>query len=236
MTDPSEEPLRFKFHWLDDDGRETSISRKSGQFDGEILTLEDVQVSASAIVRVELRDLRMAAAVVTDTGEPAHLTVQLSSKRSGEELKSALDVVRSKDWARHHREGLVSHGRGQEYRDATCPHCRATLVLSRMPETPQLFCQFCQRLTTVSPESERPKGEEHLRLCDECGMYSRPQRFTIGYVVFLLVFVYSNFRQTWRCSACMRGDAWRMLFGNLPTLLGTPLALKELYRSYVTDV
>lgn len=232
MNDLSLEPLAFKFHWLGAGGQPTSMFRKKGGFDGEVLTLEDVHVPAAVILQVEPRDNRMVIAALTSEGEPAHLLIQLPSKSVAAQLKTAIDIARSKVWAGHHKEQLSRAGRGHEYRDETCPHCSATLVLSSMPETPQLYCHYCSRLTTVEGNGQAPKGENQLRLCDECGLYSRPQKFTIGYIVFLLVFVHYSYRQTRRCPACMRPEAWKMLAGNLPTLLGTPLAFYALFRCY----
>jgi len=40
---------------------------------------------------------------------------------------------------------------------------------------------------------------------------------------------------TWRCPACMRGEAWKMLFGNLIFVLGVPVAITQLIRSYGSD-
>ncbi len=100
-----------------------------------------------------------------------------------------------------------------------------------MPRSPQLYCHFCDLLLTLN-DAEAPAGERDCKLCDECGMFSKPRKFTIGYFYFLF-FVYGwSQRITWRCPACMRGEAWKMFFGNLLFLLLVPVAIAQLIRSY----
>ena len=99
-----------------------------------------------------------------------------------------------------------------------------------MPETPQVYCHFCDSLTTSGPGGM--PAEHEFGLCEECGMFSKPKRFTIFYFYFLVfVWGYSS-RVTHRCPACMRGEAWKMLLGNLPFLLGVPVAIVQLFRCY----
>ena len=63
-------------------------------------------------------------------------------------------------------------------------------------------------------------------------MFSKPKRFTIFYFYFLLVVWGFSSRVTHRCPACMRGEAWKMLLGNMPFLLGVPVAIVQLFRCY----
>ena len=63
-------------------------------------------------------------------------------------------------------------------------------------------------------------------------MFSKPKRFTIFYFYFLLVVWGFSSRVTHRCPACMRGEAWKMLLGNMPFLLGIPVAIVQLFRCY----
>ncbi|MGE3317439.1 MAG: tetratricopeptide repeat protein, partial [Planctomycetaceae bacterium] len=96
---------------------------------------------------------------------------------------------------------------------------------------------FCHTISTISEPGDEmldPKSvsETGYRICDECGMYAKPRQFTIFYFYFLLVVYGWNQRTTWRCPGCMRGDAWKMLFGNALFVLGVPVALWQLFRSY----
>ncbi|MGI9455411.1 MAG: tetratricopeptide repeat protein, partial [Aeoliella sp.] len=148
-----------------------------------------------------------------------------------------LGRARSSAWAKRHREELNAEGRGGEYRDATCPHCDAVVDLTGFPASPQVSCEFCHSLSHIDPLEGRPKDDSKYRLCDECGMFSKPRKFTIFYFYFLLVFWGFQQRTTWRCPGCMRGDAWKMLFGNLLFVIGVPVAIVQLIRAYGgTDV
>ncbi|REJ71482.1 MAG: hypothetical protein DWQ34_12555 [Planctomycetota bacterium] len=224
-----EAPLEFKFHWLNEKGQQTGLLRKKGRFDGTTLVLDDIEVPASVIVHVETRDNRMALSAMTQSGEPATLLLMPTNTR---QLKAALDVSRSGVWAEMHREALEKKGLGRTFRSEECPECGATLILSGMPASPQLYCRFCHTLSTIADDLQPPPGEKQLRLCDECGMFSKPRRFTIFYFYFLLVVWGWWSRSTWRCPACMRGEAWKMLAANFVFVLGIPVALVQLFRSY----
>jgi tetratricopeptide (TPR) repeat protein len=231
MSHLTDDPLQFKFQWIDDNGNATGFFRKRGSFDGEMLLLDDVEIPAGVITQVEVRDTRMVFAVLTESGEPAVLAVNLT-QRAAQTLKAEIDVSRSATWAEFHKQRLEEKGRLAAFREEECPICEATLVLTDMPETPQLYCQFCNSLSTVDAMTDPTVGERDLRICDECDMFSKPRKFTVFYFVFLVVFYYVSQRTTWRCPACMRGDAWKMLFGNLPFLIGVPVAMVQLVRSY----
>jgi tetratricopeptide (TPR) repeat protein len=235
MAPATDTTLRFKFNWLDSQGNQQGLVRKKGSFDGKLLVLDDVQVPAAVIANVQRLEGRMIVSAFSNDGNLAHLAFMLPGS-AAQRLKAALDIARSATWAEWHKESLAKKGRGHTYRDDRCPHCGATVVLSSMPPTPQLYCHFCNTLSTVRPPQDAVPGEEHLRLCDECGMFSQPRKFTIFYFYFLLVVYGWNSRTTWRCPGCMRGDAWKMLFGNLPFVLGVPVALTQLSRSYAGNV
>lgn len=67
-------------------------------------------------------------------------------------------------------------------------------------------------------------------------MFSRPKRFTVFYFYFLIAVYGWHSRTTWRCPTCMRPDAWKMLLGNLPFVVGVPVAAVQIARSYSGDV
>lgn len=226
--------MEFKFHWLDEKGNTTSVFRKQGSFDGETLLLEDTEFPAAGILGSEIRDQSMfiSFATVDESNPVGMILIQLSSKGEAERLKKALDITRSRVWAEAHKDELTKSGQGHQFRSAVCPACNATLILSNMPETPQLYCHFCDTLSRTGPAEEPIPQEKELRICEECGMYTKPQKFTIFYFYFLL-FVYGWWsKPTWRCPPCMRSDAWKMLFGNLFFIIGVPVAIVQLIRSY----
>ena len=222
-------PLRFKFRWLDEQGNETGLFRsKKGSFDGQILVLDDVELQVANIISIEVYEEQLAVAFIA--GDDVDSTMFRVYKVPAIELKRAVDVVRSATWAEMTREKMVQEGRGGAFRSEICTHCTATLDVSDMVETPQVYCQFCDSLTTTGPGGM--PDEHEFGLCEECGMFSKPKRFTIFYFYFLFVIWGFTSRVTRRCPACMRGEAWKMLLGNLPFLLGVPVAIVQLFRCY----
>ena len=230
-ADHAVQPMRFKFHWLDDNGNQTGILRKKGSFDGETLILEDVEIAAAVMTDVQFRDNRMLLSSIDENDEPIGLAILLS-KGIAAQLKSGLDHARSATWAEMHKKTLAEKGRTGAYREERCPQCDTTLILTDMPRTPQLYCHFCDTLSTDGGYETPPAGEKDLRICEECGMFARPVKFTTFYFVFLIVFYWVSHGSTWRCPACMRREAWKMFFGNLIFLLGVPVAIVQLIRSY----
>src|SRR5690606_26423408 len=142
---------------------------------------------SAAIIEADHRDRRMIITVATE-GAPAHLLFILT-KGSASTLKQLLGRARSRTWATHHREELVSQGRGSEYREATCPNCQSVIDLTGFPTTPQVNCNFCHSIGRIDDAdfASGKKSEKQYRLCDECGMFSKPRPVTIFYIYFLLV-------------------------------------------------
>lgn len=231
MPQTPEDVTRFKFRWINEDGAEVGIRRQAGSFDGQTLKLDDVEVPVVAIIQTAHREDRMIIGVVTEDEQVASILFAVTGI-DAETLKTEIDVVRSAVWAEIHQQDLEDRGLGYTCRIAECRHCGATLVLSKMPTTTQLYCNFCDSLTTLDDTLPTLPREHKFKICDECGMFSKPQKFTIFYFYFLLVVYGFRSRTTWRCPACMRGDAWKMFFGNLPFVVGLPVAIMQLVRSY----
>jgi len=220
--------MRFKFKFLNEQGHEVGFFSKKGSFDGHTLMLDQTEIPASAIYEVDNRGNRMVLVEAEDERNPSTVMFAVNSG-SVPDLKQALGVARSAAAAARRKEQLTKEGRGSEYHEVVCPHCNATNDLTGFRDSPQISCEFCKAVATVDGA---PAEEKHYRLCDECGMYSKPRQFTIFYFYFLLVVYGWSSRQTWRCPGCMRGEAWKMLFGNLIFLLGVPVAIIQLIRAY----
>tara|TARA_B100000029_G_scaffold508675_2_gene596148 strand:- start:586 stop:1653 length:1068 start_codon:yes stop_codon:yes gene_type:complete len=222
-------PLQFKFRWLDEQGNVTGFfTSKRGSFDGQELVLDDVTLPAANIMSLEVFQDRIAVAfVAAGMADSAAFKI---FKCPATDLKRAVDVSRSAAWAEMTREKMVEEGRGGSFRTTTCPQCTATLDVSDMPETPQIYCHYCDTLTT--PASGGLPNEQDFGLCEECGMFSKPRKFTIFYFYFLVAVWGYRTQVTHRCPACMRKEAWKMLLGNLPFLLGVPVAITQLIRCY----
>ncbi|MEM9413515.1 MAG: hypothetical protein AAGA30_20575, partial [Planctomycetota bacterium] len=149
------------------------------------------------------------------------------------ELEDALNAARSYKAARQQQDVMSETGQANNYRDETCPFCKSTILLTGLPETPQVYCEYCDTLFTIDQHHES-SSERYFRICQGCNMYSRPRQFAIFYFYFLFVTFGFHHDTTIRCSGCMRNSAWKMVVGNLFGLLGFPFALIQLYRSYST--
>ncbi len=224
-------PLKFKFYWVNEKGENTSVFAKKGQLEGDTLTLGDANIPVAAIASADVRGQYLALSVAQRAGEPANLVV--STGKAGE-IKAELGRLRSTIWAEMHRKELEESGAGRTFRGQNCPACGAVVDLTGMAKTPQVSCPFCHTISTLRSGDGGPvtEIERGYRLCDQCGMYSNPRQFTIFYFYFLLVVYGWRSGTTWRCPGCMRGEAWKMFFGNLIFVLGVPVALIQLFRSY----
>lgn len=230
MSLDGEDAYHFKFHWLDENFMQKGFFRKKGSLTHDVLKLDDLELPTAAIIHVQTAENRMVLGVSTGPDEVRSVPLMPTTKTVTEELKKQLDIARSKIWAQARRDHLEATGRAFEYREATCPHCTATLDLSGMATTPQVYCHFCDSLSTV--DQNPPAGEAKLGICDECGMYSQPLRYTVFYFVFLIFVFWTKQFKARKCRACMRADAWKMLFGNLIFILGVPNAIYQLIRSH----
>ena len=235
MTITSQTPLHFKFHYLNQEGQQTGIIRKKGSFDGETLQIDDAVIPAAGIIEIMPFENRLFFTVFAEEGATG-FGIILPGAKLASKLKLAIDQVRSQGWAAAHRERLARAGESDRYRVEACPVCEASVVLSHMPRTPQVYCPFCQSLSYLQND-EVPQGKvSRFRTCGDCGYFSYPRKFTIFYFYFL-VFLYGwRTRVVHRCANCMKGDAWKMLALNAPFVLGTPVALTQLARTYSSDL
>ncbi len=223
--------VNFKFYYLNADGQAASFLAKKGELNNTELILDGDPIPIAAIAEADVRNQILVLVVATEDA-PITLAIKTSSANS---LKSHLGILRSTVWTEQHKKALSEQGQAHRFRQVDCPVCHATLDLTDMATTPQVHCQFCDTLSTVADRARpdvKPESESGHRLCDECGMYSRPRKFTIFYFYFLFVFYGWSSQQTWRCPACMRGEAWKMLFGNMLFLIGLPVAIIQLFRAY----
>ena len=231
------DPLTFRFYWMDENGNATSMFRKQGRFHENSLTLEETEIPVVAILHCVLKEDRLILSAATgDEEQPiVSFLIGIANAKTAKELKQRIDVARSSLWAAHHKTALAEKGQSSIYRDAHCDDCGATLILTNMPETPQRYCHFCDSLKTIDGTLEPIANEAEFRICESCGMYSRPKKFTTFYFYFLLVVWGFNSNSSYRCGGCMRGEAWKMLLGNFIFILGLPFAIYQLIRAYAGD-
>ncbi|QEG39669.1 hypothetical protein [Roseimaritima ulvae] len=226
--------LDFKFRFLDEAGTPQGFLAKKGSLSDETLTLDGQQIPAIAIENVALRQDRMVLVIRSGEEPEAYSSIMLVVYSVAAQLKGMLDAARSQYVAEARRRQLQAEGREYEFRAVPCPACGATLDVTDFEPTPQVYCDFCEVISTVGTDTP-VKNEGEYKLCDTCGMYSSPRRFTSFYFYFLLVIYGWHSRTSYRCPACMRGEAWKMLAGNMLFVLGVPAAIYQLVRAYGSD-
>ena len=225
------DPVRFKFKWLDDEGNMTDLWRKSASFDGRVLQLDDTSIPVEAIVDLHLRGQSTYLWLRTQSGKSVQTGFSVIGS-DGLEIQQALNRQRREALIQQEQQRLEARGDGLQLREQECEHCRSPIFLSGLPQTPQVYCPVCDSLLTTGVAPEQRWLESRHRICDECGMYSHPRKFTTFYFYFLLVIYGIWNKTTIRCPACMRGESWKMLLGNLPGLVGLPFSVVQIYRSY----
>src|SRR6056297_122756 len=228
------EPLEFKFRFLDEKGNPQGLFSKKGSFGDQVLQLDTQSIPAIAIEKVAIRDDRLVMVVRDEDDPERYSSVLVIVYKVASQLKHLIDAARSQFVAQAHREELEREGRGHEFRAVPCPACAAILDVTGFEPTPQVYCDFCEVLSTVAADTP-VKNERDYKLCDTCGMYSSPRRFTSFYFYFLLVIYGWHSSTSFRCPACMRGEAWKMFAGNLLFVLGIPAAIYQLVRAYGSD-
>ena len=161
---------------------------------------------------------------------------QVASMIVDRELRTIVDAIHYGYSRRVFEQQLAEaaeRGLGHQCRDSVCPFCQAkTLTLDSYPWSPQVHCRFCDSIHTTVAVDGIGQTEKDYRICPKCHMYSRPRRFTIGYFWFVWFHAQVNHRVILCCNDCMRPEAWKMTMGNLPGVLGMPLALTQLSRVY----
>ncbi|WP_146370190.1 tetratricopeptide repeat protein [Symmachiella macrocystis] len=171
---------------------------------------------------------------MNEEAKPVWLTIKTSGALH---LNAALGRLRSAVWAEEHLKRLEERGLGDLFHHVTCPNCQSIIDLTGKPETPQVSCQFCNTISTITTHSDNgdefePQVDRNYCLCDKCGKYSNPKELGLFNFYFLVVVIGYRYRKIWMCPCCAREDALFNFLANLPFLLGIPPSLRELCRCY----
>lgn len=221
--------IKFKYKPIADDGSEVGIFSKRGEVHEDELILDNESSPISSIMHVARRENRLVLVFLTPEG-PMQIAMAITSGKASV-IKKAIDRLGSATFAMQHQKELEAVGKGQLFHAAVCTNCEATVDLSGYAESSEMYCPYCERIGVVDGEPSRKKNP--FRLCDNCGFFSTPQRFTSFYFVFLVFVYHFHSKASIRCHACMRGEAWKMLAGNFFFVLGVPFALGQLGRAYI---
>lgn len=218
---------RFKFQMLGTDGRVVGLFRSKGEVTENHLVLGKESLDLATITGTGIFNDR----VIVHQGKlpelpyPISHGFQLKSAKQAQLVKRAIDVRASRFVSVARFRELERASKSSLFRTEMCPHCDATIDLSGMDKTPQVYCHWCD---TISTKIGAVKEEASYRCCASCGLYSQPKLFTIFYS---FGHVHTH-RYVVRCNPCMRPDGWKMLFGNLIGILGIPVAITQLVRAY----
>ncbi|MFW5750333.1 MAG: tetratricopeptide repeat protein [Planctomycetota bacterium] len=218
--------IDFKYKLLDENGNQVGLRSSKGSVDETQLVLDGESIPLVAVHGVLCRFDRLVIQLLQEGGEAAPLAIAVTG---GKPPRIAEQINRnaSRRLADLRRELLARQGRS--FTATACPQCGATVETTGFATGPQLYCSYCDSLSTLGPDA--PAHEQRYRICDECGMYACPRAFTLFYFYFLLVVYGYSYRRTHCCHTCMRPQAWKMLGANLLFVLGVPVALVQLLRA-----
>lgn len=228
--------IKFKYQPINESGQATGWFPKKGELRDETLQLDGESFSIESILHTVLIEnvFVFTIPVPGDVDNFRAVSILIKAGAPGA-IKVEVDRIRSKAHIAAAELNWQKNGGIGAFRKEICPNCQASLDLSRFEKTPQLYCDYCDTIYTVPQAAETPKNESAYRLCEHCGMYSKPRPFTEFYFYFLFV-VYGVWSQkSMRCPACMRSTAWKMLGLNFIFVLGIIPAIYQLIRAYGSD-
>jgi tetratricopeptide (TPR) repeat protein len=224
--------IEFKYKHLTEEGNETGFMAKKGKLDDENLTLDKEEYPVKAFLKAERRFDRLILSTVDENSELIYISIAIKKGDLKAILKN-INRITSKNIAENRREVLIKEGRGELCGSHECPHCQATIDLNGFPKTKQVYCDYCE--TIISLDGHAAANENQYTICESCGFFSQPKQFSTFYFYFLFVIWGYSHSKKYFCSACMRGEAWKMFFSNFIFVLGLPFSIVQLFRAYLGD-
>lgn len=221
--------IKFKYQLLNNKGQPTGMTRSKGTFDGKTLSLKNHTIHVENILHAEARFDRLLLAGRDGDGKESAFGI-VCGAAPAKQLARAIGRAGTGARAEQRRAALRAQGREHEFNVVECVHCNALVDLSGFADSPQAWCSACGSLFTRDGTGPADEGKYHH--CDSCGFYSQPQDFTEFYFYFLLVVYGFRYQKHHFCHTCMRAKAWMMFGVNLPFVLGVPVAVTQLGRSY----
>ncbi len=216
--------LHFRFHEVDDHGRETGLRSRPGRFDGQTLWLSVAALSVADIRKTQRRHNRLIVHLAPESPMGSFTRTVAFNVNSGPigALHASLnELVSARRAQTRHRE-LGDEGTAGSFRSTECPHCRSTLDLTGFAETPQVYCDFCD--TVYTADGSGPEDEAEFSLCDRSRLYARSRSFIESFVPW-------DRHRVHVCNAAFRHTAAQMFLCNLPLVIGMPNAAYQLFRT-----
>lgn len=222
----------FKFRYVRN-GQATGLISQKGVASGHQVVLGQESLSYDGIVSTIVRDNRLllsvsptaqlgkklSKALVDETVIP----IELNNKTAAEDLGRYIDRVCSRRKAEANKQRLFRAGKGDLFRFAVCPECKAIIDLSELDKTHYIYCCFCE--TVFAQDQEVITQGTIYRICDECGMFDRVRGYTEFYFYFLLVVYGFSINRRHVCDNCADSIFRKTFFLNLLFLLGIPSSI-----------
>lgn len=228
--------INFRFRWIDAKGNEIGFfSSKVGHFDGKYLQLDEKTIPVEQIVAAHSAEQFLFVSWL----DPEKTAITESLKvisGSAADLRNAINVVISAIAAELDKKELSSKGLLHTHRSHVCKRCGSTNVLSKFPVSPQVYCNFCENLETVENPQKIKFPEYEYCICDKCGMYAKPEEFTLFYFYFLVYLYGWSYNKVRKCAGCMRSELLKLWVFNLPFVLGVPNAVIQTVRTLRSNV
>ena len=224
--------LTFKFRFVRG-SQTTGLFATQGRVKGDDLILGEDPLPMSQVLKVEARDNRL----ILVLNEGVQLTGKLATesvdgrvlvievyKVAPRTLEQQIERVCSAAAAHEHREALEAEGRGEEYREETCPDCQATIDLTGAPPSSYVYCPYCDSIFHQTSHAMATRGESY-RTCDECELFDRVRGYTEFYFYFLILFYGFSYKRRFVCDNCAGRLFWRTFLWNFLFLLGIPSSI-----------
>ena len=223
--------VHFRFRLVSASKEAPNGRRHNGSADDKSLQLGSESWNLVDLAAVEQDGARLLLLLQPSQQPPLTITISIS-RIDPSQLKHHLDVQRTRLRAARARAQLATPQEHARFRQIVCPACDVTVDLTRFPETPQMLCPCCGTLVTIQSNLIPPENEADFRLCETCGMFSRPRNFRSFYFYYLIVHSGIHTHRSKRCRGCMRSASWKMLAGNSFFVVGVIPALIQLTRAY----
>ncbi len=204
--------------------------REAGLLNQQQLVLGNARFSLEQIADAGLRENELSLIIEDSPTEPPVKVVIVVHDKKAVSVKRLVDHGLSRRRVKRSLEQLSREPGEILVREVCCPKCQAMILLEGTA-TPQFYCRYCESIITEFDE-QLQQIELDYQLCSRCEMYSRPRKFTVFFFYFVVYFGGIHVDSVYCCPGCFRKTAWSMLFGNLPFLIGVPVAIQQLRHCY----
>ncbi len=222
----TKDTLTFKYRFRK--GKRTTPFRAAvAEITPDSFTLGGEELPYASIIDTTTRDKNLIIQLANGTGlgektssgqaSPGVIVLAIA-KGTALDIEKTIDRHSSRARAKAHQRQLELAGKAEEYRAKVCPHCQATVDLSGLDSTRNIYCRYCESVFTGHDQIVT-NGDDH-RHCDECNMFDRVRGFTEFYFYFLLIIYGFSSNRRFLCDDCALKMTRKMFFINFIFVLG----------------